>query len=389
MTKAKIGVFGLWRGMEYVRQFHKREDIEVWAVCDKMESRLQDAVAVCGPDVKQFTEYEDLLNSGIDAVFISNYFPDHAAAAIQAMEKGIHVISECTAAPTLAECVALCETVERTGCKYMLAENYPYMAGHMEMANLCQSGVLGRVLYAEAEYNHTGDRKELERLTPSPKHWRAYMPRTYYLTHTLGPLMAITGQMPVQVSAFAVHSYVLEQYDDFRHNYDALAMMQCITDDGALFRVSGCTAMCSKSGTRICGEAGCAETGRTLGGDVNLYFHPWTTPEGMHQNSTYTPENKGEGGHGGSDYWVAKNFADYLLRDVEPFFNVYRACAMSAVGILAWRSCLENGKTYAIPDFRDPAQRDAIRHDDLTPFPGETTEPTLPCAVRAQNKNAN
>ena len=150
MTKAKIGVFGLWRGLEYVRQFHKREDTEVWAICDKEESRLQDAIKICGPDVKQFTEYEDLLNSGIDAVFISNYFPDHAAAAIRAMEKGIHVISECTAAPTLAECVALCETVERTGCKYMLAENYPYMAGHMEMANLCQSGVLGRVLYAEA-----------------------------------------------------------------------------------------------------------------------------------------------------------------------------------------------------------------------------------------------
>lgn len=38
MTKAKIGVFGLWRGLEYVRQFHKREDTEVWAICDKEES---------------------------------------------------------------------------------------------------------------------------------------------------------------------------------------------------------------------------------------------------------------------------------------------------------------------------------------------------------------
>lgn len=388
MSKAKIGIFGLWRGMEYVRQFHKREDTIVWAVCDRHEDKLQEAAAVCGPDLKQFTNYEDLLNSGIDAVYIGNHFPDHASAAIQAMEKGIHVLSECTAAPTLAECVALCETVERTGCKYMLAENYPYMPQHLELMRQCRSGVLGRVLYAEAEYNHTGPREELERLTPSPRHWRAYLPRTYYLTHSLGPLMLITGLMPVQVSAFAVHSHVLEQYDDFRHNYDALAMMNCVTDDGSLFRFSGVTAMCSTSetGVRICGESGCVETGRALGKDVNLFFHEWTKPDGIHQKSTYTPIKEGSGGHDGADFFVAKNFADYLIRNEEPFFNIYRACTMAATGILGWRSCLENGRVYSIPDFKDPVQRDTIRHDDLTPFPRENAEPTLPCAVPVQKK---
>ena len=72
---------------------------------------------------------------------------------------------------------------------------------------------------------------------------------------------------------------------------------------------------------------------------------------------------------------------EYIRSDVTPFFDVYRGCCMSAVAILGWRSCLENGKVYAIPDFRDKAQRDVWRHDDLTPFPDDEGKVTLPCAV--------
>lgn len=383
MSKVKIGIFGLWRGMEYVRQFHRREDTEVYALCDRNEARRREAAEVCGPGVHQFASFDEMLDSGIDAVVLCNYFNEHAACAIQAMERGVHVLSECTAAPTLAECAALCECVERTGCKYMLAENYPFFPAHMEMTRVCREGLLGRVLYAESEYNHTAPQEGLRELTPGGDHWRAWLPRTYYLTHTLGPLMAITGQTPIQVSAFAVHSDVLQQYDDFRHNFDALGMMNCITDGGALFRVTGCTTMPSatESCTRIAGENGTIETGRTLGTSVNLHFQPWLVPEGQRPDMTYQPESAGAGGHGGSDYWVAAHFADYLRKGTEPFFNVYRACTMSAAGILGWRSCLENGKLYAIPDFTDPAQREQYRKDDLTPFPGPGSAPTLPCAV--------
>ena len=99
--------------------------------------------------------------------------------------------------------------------------------------------------------------------------------------------MHVTGQTPVKVNVFAVHSEVQAQYE-FRHNCDAFAMMNCITDGGAL---------------------------------------------------------------------------------------------MSTVGILAWRSCLENGRTIALPDFRKKEDRDAIRDDALTPFPDENGRATLPCAA--------
>lgn len=383
MEKLRIGIFGLWRGMEYLRQFSARPDTEVTAVCDSNPKRIEEALAV-KPGVRVCEDFDGLLDSGIDAVVLCNFFHEHAPYAIRAMEHGVDVLSECTAAATMGDCVRLYEAVQRTGRRYMLAENYPFTTTMQEITRLCQEGTLGRILYAEGEYNHSGPREMLKELTPEPNHWRAWLPRTYYATHALGPLMFATGQTPVQVSAFAVHSYVLEEYDDFRHNYDALAMMNCITDDGALFRFTGCTAMGSKSGYRIVGEFGSCETGRALGGDVYLNYQPWTIPEGRSEKQIYTPnlpDHTAHGGHGGGDYVVAENFADYVLRDKTPFFDVNRACAMSATSILAWRSCLENGKVYPVPDFSREEERNRYRDDFLTPFPDAEGKVTLPCAL--------
>ena len=391
MEKVKIGIFGLWRGSSFIDIINNMEGAVITAVCDRDKGKLDDALTHCPEETKGFADFGELLDSGIDAVMLCNFFNEHAECAIQAMERGIHVFSECTSAVTLHDCVRLCETVERTGCKYMIAENYPFSAALLEFKHMVDGGTLGRILYAEGEYNHTCTREDLAALTPGKYHWRAWMPRTYYVTHTLGPLMHVTGQMPIKVSAFAVHSDVLEKYDDFRHNYDAFAMMNCITDGGALFRFTGCAAMASPSGYRVVGEYGSTETGRTLGGNVNVTYHNWTIPDGMEASQTYEPhwrensELAAKAGHGGGDFWTVYNFVNYIRNGVEPFFNVYRGCAMSAVAILGWRSCLENGKTYDIPDFRSIEQREKYRTDTLTPFPDANGNVTLPCAVTEEN----
>ncbi len=386
MKTIRIGIYGLWRGASFLPILSGFDGVEIAALCERNEDKLKAALERC-PGAKACRDYEELLDSGIDAVFLCNYFHEHAKCAVPAMERGIAVFSECTSAPTLAECVKLVETAERTGTKYMIAENYPFSAALLEMKRLADEGTLGRILYAEGEYNHTCPREELAALTPGKYHWRAWLPRTYYVTHTLGPLMHVTGQMPVKVNAFAVHSDVLEQYDDFRHNYDAFAMMNCITDGGALFRFTGCAAMGSPSGYRFVGENGSCETGRTLGSQVNVTYHHWLVPEGRQASSTYAPawptnaELAERAGHGGGDFWTVYNFLEYLRGGKEPFFNVYRGALMSAVGILAWRSCMQDGKTIALPDFTKKSDRDAVRDDTLTPFPDENGHVTLPCAT--------
>ena len=387
MEKVKVGILGLGRGMSFVDELKLMADAEIVAIFDKNPKMVEQALEAFEIKPKICTSYDDLLNSGIDCVILCNYFHEHAPYAIRAFERGIAVLSECTSASTLKQCAELCDAYEKYNAKYMIAENYPYNAAMLAIEKKCTEGKFGRILYAEGEYNHSGTYEKLKELTPDKYHWRAYLARTYYSTHSLGPLMHCTKQNPVNVSAFAVHSDVLEKEIDFRYNYDAFAMMTCRTEDGALFRFNGNAHMGSPSGYRVVGENGSGETGRSLGGDVYVHYHEWTRPEDEVCDYTYTPtfDEKyegapGSGGHEGGDFCVTRIFLDYVKGGETPFFDVYRGCCMSAVAILGWRSCLENGRVYEIPDFRDKAQRDAVRGDDLTPFPDENGDNiTLPC----------
>ncbi|MCQ2485737.1 MAG: Gfo/Idh/MocA family oxidoreductase [Clostridia bacterium] len=395
MDKIKIGVFGAWRGNAYIDIFKKEEKTELVAVCDKKLENGEIPEEL--KDVNCFTDFDTFLAEGkklgMNAVFLANYFHQHAPYAIKAMEAGMNVVSECTSASTLKECVELVEAVERTGMKYMIAENYPFMLMNLKMNEIAKSGALGTLLYAEGEYNHSGDIEHLKNLTPSKYHWRAWLPRTYYVTHAMGPLMYMTDSMPKYVSARAAHSDLLYEIRDFRQNYDGVGMMFCEMSNGMIARFTGCTAMASDySRYRIAGDIASVESNGTVcNNDVRMFYFDHTKPEGVEQDRMIhvEPEDIGEravkakdAGHGGGDYYVVQNMIDHFLYDKENFFDVYCGVAMSATAILGWRSCLEHGKNFKVPDFRNPEERDAVRNDDLTPFPDENGQGiTLPCAI--------
>lgn len=396
MSKIKIGVFGAWRGNSYIDLFKDEDEIELVAVCDKnidkleIEKELLSEIEVC----RDFDSFLDKgIKNGMNTVFLANYFNEHAPYAIKAMEHGLNVISECTAASTLKECVELVECAEKTGCKYILAENYPYMTMNLKMEKIISSGLLGTLLYAEGEYNHSGNMDDLKRLTPGEYHWRAWMPRTYYVTHALGPIMYMTKSAPLYVSARAVHSDLLYEIKDWRHNYDGAGIMFCEMDNGMITRFTGCTAMASDySRYRVVGDVASVESGGNIGENkVRRFFFEHTKPENEEQVSILDADlsefgEKGKfaknAGHGGGDYWVVQEMKDCFLSNKEPFFNVYRAVSMSATAILGWRSCLNHGENYKIPDFKNKEERDRIRDDNLTPFPDqEGNGITLPCAL--------
>ena len=111
MAAVRIGVLGVWRGMEYIRQFLTLEETEVVAVCDQDPERLKDARDLCGDGAKYFTDYGTMLDSGIDAVVLCNYFHEHAPYAIRALKAGKHVLSETQTAVTLKECAELVDAV--------------------------------------------------------------------------------------------------------------------------------------------------------------------------------------------------------------------------------------------------------------------------------------
>jgi len=68
-------------------------------------------------------------------------------------------------------------------------------------------------------------------------------------------------------------------------------------------------------------------------------------------------------GHGGGDFWVLYYFARQILTGEPAPFDTYSACDCTIPGVLAYRSQIEAGRPYAVPDFRDKAQRERYRND--------------------------
>ncbi|NLB54509.1 MAG: hypothetical protein GX811_01850, partial [Lentisphaerae bacterium] len=92
---------------------------------------------------------------------------------------------------------------------------------------------------------------------------------------------------------------------------------------------------------------------------------------------TYAPnwpehgELAARSGHGGGDFWMMYHFGQAIKTGRQPFLNVYRGVAMSIVGILAWRSALNDSNTVDIPDLRKKAIRKEYENDHWTPDPAK------------------
>ena len=85
-------------------------------------------------------------------------------------------------------------------------------------------------------------------------------------------------------------------------------------------------------------------------------------------------EEAAQAGHGGGDFFMCYHFSQAIRTGEPPYLDVYRGVAMSIVGILAYRSALDDGNTVVVPDVRDPEVRARIADDDWNPDPSRRRE---------------
>ena len=383
----RIGVFGCRRGKTYIKaiKLGKIRGVRVTALCDRDESRMEACAEYCyhgrlAP--KRFTDAGEFFASGLfDAVILCNYFHEHASWAIRALEAGIHVLSETMAAATLSEAAALCDAAERSRAVYMLAENYPYTRANFELRRLYGEGTLGKLLFAEGEYIHPMSPKDNEEISrPDANgyyHWRKYLPVTYYSSHSLAPLIFMTGEEPARVVAMSAADDPEHAAAYGRLKPEAVGVMLVTTKNGAVLRVNGSSYMGIRGNWyRLGCVNGGAETVRGEGSyKVRVGYNSWAVPEGKEQLSVYEAEWEDGAdcadacGHSGGDWWVVRYFADAVRGERDPFPDVYVSAAMAATAILGYRSILNGNIPYDIPDFRDPSARALLRDDRLSPFP--------------------
>ena len=399
MKKIKIGIFGVGRGMDLAKDFMLL-GADIAAICDFNEERLEEATKKVGKDTAVYSDFDSFIEHDLDAVVLANYFHEHTPFAIKCFEKGIHVFSECISNGTMAEGVELLKAFEKSNSIYMLAENYPQMIFNREMKRVCDGGTLGKILYAEGEYNHPGDPNNIgfkKAFNYFPEHWRNFVPRSYYITHSLGPVMWATGATPKKVTSFAAFAPIEGDVPTASFVGDRVSIVTTQNDDGSIFRITGCAAFGGHHNAyRICGTEGQIENLRGMGNKVMLRYNDWSKPEGMDEVNLYEPkwndpdeEIFKTSGHGGGDYLTARVFLECIKKGKQPEhpFDIYSAINMSSVAILAHRSMLEGGKPYDIPDFTKEEDCKLYENDRLSPFYGvDGSEPVIPCCSHTDFK---
>ncbi len=398
MEQIRIGVVGAGRGMDIAHYF-MMQDCKVVALCDLglrkfNKSRLPEGASF-------YQDFDEFLNHDMDAVILGNNFHEHAPYAIKCFKRGIHVYSECISNSTMKEGVELLREFEKSNSIYMLAENYPFMKFNREIKRVCETGTLGKFLYAESEYNHPTNPNDLElrkRMTFGPKHWRNYLPITYYITHCLGPVMWATGATPKRVTAMASFAPADKNAPSAKQCADRFALISTLNDDGSVFRVSGCTSLGGEHHcTRVCGTEGQIENLRGTDTNILLRYNSWSNPDSSKGASRlYEPEFDDENedlisksGHVGSDFLAPRMFIECIKKRKQPPFpfDIYSAVLMSSVAILSHRSVLNGSAPYDIPDLRLEEERKKYENDDASPFYyTDGREPSIPCCSHPDYK---
>jgi len=365
--RIRMGIWGLGRGLAFYRTC-RFLNIDVVAGCD-YNRHMRDRFLQDVPRARATQDEDEFLSWDFDAVLLATYCPNHAGDAIKCLRAGKHVLSEVTSFHTMAEGVRLVEEVEKSGLVYNLAENYPFTAANMYLARKWREGLFGDLMYAEYEYVHEIRSLAYTYIDGVPvvpgdtvHNWRSWLNFHYYNTHSLGPMMIITGRRPVRVAALPAEQKLPGYPMRPPEGLGGIAPSLINMDNGSVVRnLMGATANDTHM-QRIWGTRGAAEIidGKLRlrlgggGGSPKLEVRPARDELG---------ELAAQTGHGGGDFWVLYYFARQVLLGEPAPFDIYTASDCTIPGILAYRSSKEGGRPLEVPDFRIRKDRAKYRRD--------------------------
>jgi predicted dehydrogenase len=352
LKKIKMALVGVGRGTAYGSIFAQSPRAEVVALCDvDSESLAANGKDFNLSDAQLFTDYDSMIQSDIDAVFVGTPIPNHAAQVVSALESGRHVLSEVTAADTLEGCMQIVDAVRKSKASYMMAENCNYMHFAQEWKKLIDAGNLGRLHYAEADYVHEIRSRVADK-------WRAGRPPLAYCSHSLGPLLYWMDDYIVKATAAGRDCTILPGI-----GVGAIDMQVALfeTHKGAIIKVLRSSVatrhppLCTYS---IYGTKGALESGRTLYDNTGRrYLEGIDADEGVEMpvssSDPDAPEAAKLGGHGTSEYYLAKDFLDAIEFGCTPPIDVVKAMDMTVPGLIAHEAAMKGNIWLDVPRITD------------------------------------
>ena len=124
---------------------------EMAAFCDLIVERAESAKEKYGAEgAKVYTDYQELLQEELDAVYVLTPNNSHAPISIAAMKADKHVMCEKPMATSYKEAKEMVDTAKETGKILTIGHQNRYRADSLYLKAACEEDELGEIYYAKA-----------------------------------------------------------------------------------------------------------------------------------------------------------------------------------------------------------------------------------------------
>ncbi len=366
--KIRLGIVGAaGRGGGFKLGCEATGRLEVHAVCDTNEEKLEEARQNLGAREKYADYGEMLAKSDVQAVILGTPMPFHAPQAIAALRRGVHVISEVPATVSVEQCRELVRACNASKAVFMMAENYTYIQSNQVIKEMVRRGEFGTPYYAEGEYIH--ELKELNEITKWRRRWQTGINGITYGTHSLGPILQwMPGDRVISVCCAGSGHHYRDPRGAHYENEDSCVML-CKMQRGGLVKIR--VDMLSDrphamTNYQLQGTDGCYESMRSRGmGEKNRIWlrSKSKTPDNWLDLETiqreYMPESwvkfeelAKKAGHGGGDLLELLDFVAAIDGTAPCPIGIHEAMDMTLPGLVSQHSIAAGGQWMPVPDSR-------------------------------------
>lgn len=154
MSKIKVALIGAGNIANiHLDSYTKNSDVEIYAICDINESRLNETADKYGID-KRYTDVDTMLAAlpELDAADVCVWNVNHAECTIKALNAGLNVLCEKPMAYNAEEAVKMKEAADKNGKLLMIGFVLRYSDNAKIAKDFIDNGYIGDIYYSKAQY---------------------------------------------------------------------------------------------------------------------------------------------------------------------------------------------------------------------------------------------
>lgn len=376
--KLKIAVVGLRFGGEFAEIYRDHPDVEEVILCERDGTLLNQYGDMFGYN-RRYENYEELLQSDVDAIHIVSGIPSHCELTVRALQAGKHCACTVPMAVSLEEIRQIIDAQRQSQTNYMMMETTVYGFQTFFVKQMIEEGRIGDIQYMRGIH--------FQDMEGWPDYWMG-LPPMHYATHAVAPLLYLSGARPKSVSCLGSGRMREELQTQYQNPFPVETARVTFHDHPFVADVTRSlfeTAHDYVEGFTIMGDQGCFEMNVECESPVFSEFveeRNWTNmgtrgrkirtqrvdcpnrmellPEAIRKYTTQCtildPENPHHsiqqgGGHHGSHPHMVHEFVRSIVENRKPAIDALQAAYYTAIGICAHQSAMQNGAQISIPKF--------------------------------------